>query len=416
MGWRPEFSTQLGDGSKAITVSYSAKKRGEYLAVVFAGPEGKRVEKVTNCKRKDPAFHNEAAKHIVRAYRSTTPDLSRIGWEAAMTEVGNSTTVRPKTLLAFQKAIKQLRSTLDTPTTSPADITPELATRFGRLFMSSTYTRGKQSDAVARKRSPVTLDFYLRSLSALWGQFAELGYVKVNPWGTVRRPKLDKKKKTVPTEDNTAHFLAWVKERYPLWERLDLLLRVKLLSGCRTADVVQLRTNQLRAHQGGAGSLDFAADQVKNKEGRSVPLPEDLFNRLKAAAGKMHLWEDWSADCIRFRPSANNHKLAGAFDPQTVYVVLNNLFREYSDKHPDRPRLTPHGFRRRAITVMATATGSVDLTAQALGISAQTARAYYLDAARAFNTADAFRVASGLLLSTKPVTPAADPKKPEEGG
>lgn len=410
MARRSEFYTQLGDGPNAISIGYSSKPRGGHLAVTFVGPDGNRLEKVTPCKRKDANFHIECAKLIVRAYQKTNPDISRVGWDDAYKEVERTAAGhREKTLLAFRKAIKMLRSTLaDEKIGSPVDITPELAMRFAKLFMGTTYKRGKAKDAKVRKRSPVTLDYYRRSLSALWNQFQELGYVKNNPWSEVRRPKLDKKSKTVPTEDETTKFLAWVRERYPEWERLDLLLQVKLLSGCRTHDIVQLRTGQLSG-----GELHFAADQVKNKEGRSVPLPTDLLDRLKVTAGKVWLWDGWNADCLKFRPSANNHKLAGGYDPDTVYAVLCNIFREYSDQHPDRPRLTPHSLRRRAITMMTLATGSVDLTAQALGINPQTARSYYLDAQRAFNTKDAFKLATGLLLPSQ--VPTAPPVGLQDG-
>lgn len=415
MARRSEFYTLLGDGPSAISVGYSSKPRGPFLAVTFVGPDGTRLEKMTPCKKTDANFHVECAKLIVRAYQQSHPAVCGIGWDDALKEVERTAAGhRAKTLLAFRKAVQMLRATLpEESLRGPADVTPELANRFAKAFMGGTYKRGKAADAKTRKRSPVTLDFYRRSLSALWNQFQELGYVKLNPWMQIRRPKLDKKRKSVPTEEDTARFLAWVHARYPEWERLDLLLRIKLLSGCRTHDIVQLRTAQLRG-----GELQFAGDQVKNKEGRSVPLPKDLFDRLSTAAGKVWLWDGWNADCLRFRPSANDHKLAGEFDPTTVYVVLCNIFREYNSQHPDRPRLTPHALRRRAITVMTLATGSVDLTAQALGINPQTARSYYLDAQRVFNTADAFKLATGLLLPPPPAVgvPSDPPVRVENGG
>lgn len=85
------------------------------------------------------------------------------------------------------------------------------------------------------------------------------------------------------------------------------------------------------------------------------------------------------------------------FQPSTVFWVLSNLFREYSEAHPDRPRLSPHALRRRAITIMVVETQNVDLTAQAIDVSPLTARKHYLDAQRAFNTEEAFRLASGKL-------------------
>ncbi len=398
---RAEFYTQLGDGPKAQSIGYSTTERDGFLGVRFIGPDGKRLEKMTACKKKDANFHIEAAKIIVKAFVKQ-PELfpQHVNFEDALTEViKTSADLRPATILQFRKSIKMLRTVLNADDKlavkpiGPSDITPELASRFGRLFLSTKYTRG--SSKIERKRSPVTLSFYLRGLSSLWGQFQELGYVQSNPWANVRRPQLEKKDKYVPTEEEIEAFFAWIGAKYPTWERLDSLLKLKLLSGCRTADICQLKSDQLRN-----GQLVFDPSQTKTKTGRTVPLPEDLFNTLQRLAGPEWMWDGWNDDVRKFRPSKN--KVPDQFQASTVYCVLANIFREYSDNHPSQPRLAPHAFRRRAITVMVTETQSVDLTAQALGVNPLTARTYYLDAQRAFNTADAFKIATEKLLPKNP--------------
>jgi hypothetical protein len=125
-------------------------------------------------------------------------------------------------------------------------------------------------------------------------------------------------------------------------------------------------------------------------------LPAELYADLKRIGGKEWLWDGWNAECSTFRPGSN--KLPAVFQASSVQCILANIFREYSDAHPDHPRLTPHAFRRRAITAMVTSTGSVDLTATALGINAQTARTYYLDASAAFDTNKAFEATTAALL------------------
>ncbi len=70
--------------------------------------------------------------------------------------------------------------------------------------------------------------------------------------------------------------------------------------------------------------------------------------------------------------------------------------------------VTPHSLRRRAITLVATATQSVDATAQAIGINPQTARAYYLDAQRAFQADDVFRKVASVLVPPVPQKPEPD--------
>jgi integrase len=408
MANRYEFYAKVGEGDKAVSVGYSTTVRAGCFGVRFVDPSGTRIEKMTvieappargKSKPTPPAaLHIEAVKLIGRAYAPAHSDAKRISFEDAMKEVEATTTdLRPATLHGYKRGVEQLRATLEaddkTPKkpTGPSDITPEIASRFSRLFLATPYKRSKASDAEERKRSPATLSYYLRSLSGLWGQFLDLGYTAANPWDSVRRPEVEKKRKHVPTEEEITQFFDWLYRRYPTWERLTALLHLKLLSGCRTNDIVQLKRDQLKS-----GNLVFRADQTKTKEDRLVPLPAELFARLTQLAGPIYLWEYFLDDVRAFRPSKN--KLPEKFTPKTVYWVLSNLFREYSDAHPDHPRLNPHDFRRRAITIMATATGSTDMTAQVYGLSQPTARQYYLDAKRAFNTTEAFKACADLLI------------------
>ena len=80
---------------------------------------------------------------------------------------------------------------------------------------------------------------------------------------------------------------------------------------------------------------------------------------------------------------------------------MNNIFREYCEKHPDKANLTPHSMRRRAITITVTATQSVDATESAIGLNPATARRYYLDNQRAFNTDEYLPQAVGLASAEK---------------
>ena len=209
-----------------------------------------------------------------------------------------------------------------------------------------------------------------------------MGHLAKNPFegAGVKIPKAEKRKKPVPAEATVTAFFDWVRTRYPQWVALHALLRLKAVSASRTADLCQLKTDQLRA-----GRLAFTADIVKTKEERSLPLPPDLFETLRGVAGPVWLWEgDFYAGIRLYRPSKN--VLPKSFNWKTVYFVVNNVFREFSEAHPDHPPLTPHAFRRRAITLTVQATGSVDAAAAAIGVHAQTARAHYLDATRAFDT------------------------------
>lgn len=109
-------------------------------------------------------------------------------------------------------------------------------------------------------------------------------------------------------------------------------------------------------------------------------------------------------------------KKRNAFSPKTVYWVVNNIFREFAEQHPDRKHLTPHALRRRAITLVATATQSVDATAQAIGLNPATARRYYLDSKRAFDSDEVFRKMSAALIPKSPTIPPLNPNsEPQKG-
>ncbi|QJX01079.1 hypothetical protein [Frigoriglobus tundricola] len=112
-------------------------------------------------------------------------------------------------------------------------------------------------------------------------------------------------------------------------------------------------------------------------------LPSDLYEALVKLAGTVYLWELFVEDMARFRRSKNIK--TKEFAPTTVAHVIGNIFREYSEAHPDRPRLSPHALRRRGITLTVAATQSVDAASQAIGVTAATVKAAYLNAERAFH-------------------------------
>ena len=68
MARRAEHYAQVGTGDNALSVGYSSAQRGEYLGVRYTGPNGKRFEKMTDCKKVDANFHIAAAKHIARVF------------------------------------------------------------------------------------------------------------------------------------------------------------------------------------------------------------------------------------------------------------------------------------------------------------------------------------------------------------
>ncbi len=408
MANRYEYYTQVGDGKAAISVGYSTTARNGCFGVRFLDAEGTRCEKMTviatppargKSKPTPPAdFHVEAARIIARAFAPGSADSASLSWDDALDKVEKTAAdLRPDTMIAYRKAVRIVLSTLAAESvhpSAPGDITPATATLFARIWLAGTFKRSNKSDAQEFKRKPTTLAFYLRQLSAIWSQFIDLGYVQLNPWKSVRKPQTDKVRKAVPEEDEIDHFFAWVNARYRGWERLHALLELKAISGCRSQDVCQLRSDQLIN-----GRVVWTAEQVKQREGRAVLLPDDLYAELKRLAGPVFLWEHLLDDLLRFRRSRN--RMPKVFKCKTVYHVMNNVFREYCKANKDRPNLTPHGLRRRAITLTVTATQSVDATAQAIGLNPATARRYYLDSRRAFDTDGVFRKMAVSLLPKK---------------
>lgn len=407
MGHRWKHWATLGQGEKAVQVGYSPTKRDGLFGVRFLDPQGKRLEKMTRCEvsrggKVDGRYHLEVAKILNDAYRTEFPDPKKVTFDVALAEVlRTAKDLRPKTLAGFVKAIAALQQTLDadklTPKiTSPIEITEDIANRFSVLWLSGTYKRSRKSDAKEHTRKPITLAHYLRMLRAIWKRFRKLGYTKSNPWKEVELPEYKDNPKPVPTEEETDHFWQAIFTRYPTWERLHALLDLKAVSGCRTLDLCQLRSDQLKEFK-----VNWTAEQRKNGRPHSALMADELFTRLERLAGPTFLWEHFLDDIRQHRPGRN--AIPKKFQASTVYNVVANIFREYSDANPKRPRMTPHALRRRAITLTVIAMeGNLDKAAQAIDVNPQTARKYYVDSERAFSRDDTQRQTANLLLPKRP--------------
>lgn len=390
MGRRAEHHTQVGSGERAQSVGYSTTARDGYLGVRFIGADGRRIERMTNSRAEynrkteqllapDNSYHIEAARIIAKAFAMVYPDPKRVTWDHALKTLAPD--LRPDTHIAYDKAVRILRETLQEhgmAPASPAALTSELAAQFGPLWLSGTYKRGHAADAKTYKRQPTTLNFYLRQLSAVWELWRPQGYVATNVWKDVRKATTNTIKKRVPTHEEVETFFAWVRTRYPKWERLHALLDLKSLAGCRTADLCELRSDQLQG-----GQVVWSADQTKNRAGRSVPVSAALFDTLTRLAGPTFLWEGFVDDLARFR--ASRPRPVKSFDPESLAGIVANIFKEYGYDHPTQKHVTPHSLRRYRITQAAVKGYSLDETAHHIGLHAATARRYYADMGQASN-------------------------------
>lgn len=369
-------------------VPYSPVRRGDRgaWAVAFPDPKtGKRVRRATpheaRGKAPPPAFHEAAAALIREAYRPQLPPLPvQRGWDELIDEVARTTPhVRPETVRRYRDAAKAVRETLP-DFASPLDVTPERVRLFGKLWLAAPPKRKTASGL----RSPVSLSTHTRGLSGLTNHLIDLGFLTANPWRAARVPGGEREKKPAPTDADLEMFFGWLRDRYPEWESLRILLTLKAATGCRTADLCQLEAADLRGD-----TLTFRAATAKTRRGRAVELPTVLAADVRAVAGADWMWERVFADALRFRGRAGRRSLS--FRWRSVYWLVAHLFREYREDHPDRPPLTPHGLRRRAVTRGVIALGSTDAAAAALGLSERTARSHYLDTKQAFDAAGSMK-------------------------
>jgi integrase len=388
MGQQAQHTHALPDGTE---ISYSLTDRKGGYRVRFVAPDGNRIERATGCKTKGEA--RQAATDIIsKEYRPVMPaEPSKATWDTVLYDLDRTTDLRPDSIRAYRTAVQALRSVLP-DLTGPADVTATLAHRFKRNILAGTYTRGKASDAKEYRRSPTTCTTYLRSLRSLWAKhFKPLGHISDNPWLDVPYPNSPRGKRVrVPSEEIVTGFFQWLSRKHEGWVLPRLFVQVKMLAGCRTIDLCSARTADLSEV-----SLTLNAEATKTREARTVPVPADILAELRAHAGPTWLWERSVEETKTYRPSPKT-KAKTEYTPSTWRWTVQNLFREFNRGRPKESWLRPHDLRARAITVIATATQSVDATAQAMGIDPQTAR-HYVDAGKAFDRSEILKQAADLL-------------------
>lgn len=398
MGRRASFHATLPSGA---VVGYSVKARYGVFKVKFRDPAGKFIEPSTKVevpkswtpdRDPPPDFYIEAAKLIVKTYLPREQDHPiKATWETAVEHLKKTPDLRPDSIRGYLTAVKAVRAIIDAP--GPNDITTELAHRFKRDFLTGTFARGHAADATRYKRTPTSCTTYLRSLRSLWQRhWKPAGFVRSNPWLEVPYPNVPKGKRVrLPEETAVADLLAWLSGKFPDWELPALFVQTKLVAGCRTLDLCKTRSADLVGN-----ALTLTAEVTKTRTPRTVPLPPELAARLHEVKGAVYLWERSVAESKVHHHSVRTHAQID-YRPETWRSTVQNLFKEFNKGRAKKDRVRPHDLRARAITLVAAATGSVDVTAEALGVDPQTAR-HYLDASKAFQGSEIMKKLGTVLL------------------
>ena len=402
MGRRAKLMFPLQDGR---TVGASLKVRGEMYRVQYPHPRlrGQYVETTTKVpvRMGQGEAWKAAAQIIGKAYAPTlTTDPMKATWEEAMIEVAKDHDLRERSLEAYTSILNVFRATVP-ESNGPGDVTADMAEDFKKKYTNTPFKRSKKDDAKGYKRSAKTVENSIRRLSTLWVKLKPK-YVRENVWEGVTRPTVPRKKPQVPGEDEVQKFFDWLDARYPVWTLPRLFVEVKALSGCRLNDLCQIYSWQLDPVR---HTLTIKPEQDKTHRERTVPLPADLSEALNAVKGPTYLWERYLEDSRKYRPSTRTKNRA-EFTPSLMYHGMQGIFSEYADQGG---KLRSHGLRKRAITLMTLATQNIDQTAQAIGIDAQTARKYYLDAKQAFETDEVFKRMASVLRPPQKSAPT-DPE------
>jgi integrase len=330
------------------TVGFNLKLFGDdsTYCVFFRTPDGRRVRRDTNQKRKPQAV--DAARIIIESEYAPAPaNPKKVTWDEAVERLNARLTTsgnRSSTLSYYQKLIRSVRAMYaQNGKDGPADITPGMAAAWRDKVMS---TPGKRK----KLPSPHYVAGMLGGLSALWQKWFvdDLKIVSTNPWQDVEPPKADKLPVKYATDELITPFYDWIATRFGEWPFPKLFLSTKAYTGCRLMDLCALKAGQLQA-----GRLVFPPDVTKGRKERKVPLPADLAKALGQFKGETWLWENYLPG-LKAALKAKGwpiHRLKAEFSPQRLYYWVETLFSDYRTASPERPVLTSHMFRKRAFTM-----------------------------------------------------------------
>jgi len=375
MGRNAAYEVRLADG-REIGFGLLQRAGSAVYSVQFPAPDGSGYV-IRSTKEKSRPRAVSAAEGIVRDnYRPAESAASRMTWDELLVELDRhlgADGARPATIGDYMDTIQQARTAAELPSA----VTTPAAQRWCNAYLSGTYTRKKGEGAKTYTRSPRTLHARVRKLKAMWGKYVvkRLKIADSNPWKEVDLPKLDELPVRTLTAEQVTKFFAWIKERWLGWELPTLFWEVKAITGCRLGDLCSIPTWGSQD-----GKLVFEATTTKARRQRVAVLPPDLFAALQRLAGPKYLWERYATEIVGYleRRDVPTHRVNPVFDPQRLAWWAKDEIDDFNRAHPDDPKIKSHDFRKRAVTEAHRAGLDVDTAAAAVGMSAATARGYYL--------------------------------------
>jgi integrase len=411
LGRQAQHPVNLLDG-KRVGFSLNQRDNDPNFFVRFKAPDGRYPERSTGAAKKSDAL--VAAEIIVRlAYNALAQQSDACTWADAEERLKAKWIVmgrRATTLESYLRAIRMVREFFP-ETTGPEDITAKIATAWRDAYGSGSYQRSKKEGAVKRARSGFTINSKLLTLNAIWGTWfgEELGIVTSNPWAKIDVPKLDKLPPHIPADADVEHFLAWLKTRFNGWTLPLLFFEVKAHCGNRLWDLCALKSVQLQH-----GKIMFPPNLTKGRKARHVPLSPYLFAELQALAGPTFLWERHP---MQLKPILKakgwpTHRIIDEFHPRRFYAWVESLMADYRKDHPERPKLTTHGFRKRAFTAAWKSGVDPRRAAIAYGCGVDTIMRYYVGLDEQQTTDEVFKL---VLNNPKPTENSLRPteKRPD---
>jgi integrase len=376
MGRKAAYHVRLDDGREVGFGLVVRDDAGTY-SVQFKDTDGKKYIIRTTNERSRPRAVSAAERIVREHYRPPEAAVRSMTWEELLEELPkhlDADGAREATVKDYLDTLRQAR----TSAVVPAAVSAGLAQQWCNRYLSGTFSRAKAEDAPTYSRSPRTLHARVRKLRAIWGKYLvkRLRLANENPWETVDLPKLDRLPVRTLSSDQVSTFFEWLAKRWQGWELPTLFFEVKAVTGCRLGDLCNVRTADLK----GKDRLVFTPAAAKARKERVAVLPADIFAKLKKLAGPVYLWECYAADIPKYLKlrGVPTHRVVPEFDPERLCWWAKDEVDDFNKAHPDKPKLKSHDFRKRAVTEAHRAGLDVDTAAAAVGMSASTARGYYL--------------------------------------